>query len=111
MAKWLAGKALRPTVALVSTARRTQETWALVAPELGKVTKRDVAEIYEAPAERMLRGGRGCDGDAINCWDGDAPRTDVKGLRHPTCVRRSRRATVSGTARSRARQRGEPRWS
>lgn len=54
MAKWLAGKALKPTVALVSTARRTQETWGLIAPELGKVTKRDVAEIYDAPAERIL---------------------------------------------------------
>ena len=54
MAKWLAGKGLKPTVALVSTARRTQETWALVAPALGKVTKRDVAEIYAAPAERIL---------------------------------------------------------
>jgi phosphohistidine phosphatase len=54
MAKWLAGKGLKPTVALVSTAKRTQETWALAAPELGKITKRDVAEIYEAPAERIL---------------------------------------------------------
>jgi phosphohistidine phosphatase len=54
MAKWLAGKGLKPTVALVSTAKRTQETWALIAPELGKVTKRDVAEIYEAPAARIL---------------------------------------------------------
>ena len=54
MAKWLAGRGLKPTVALVSTARRTQETWALIAPELGKVTKRDVAEIYDAPAERIL---------------------------------------------------------
>lgn len=54
MAKWLAGKGLRPTLALVSTARRTQETWSLIAPDLGKVTKRDVAEIYEAPAERIL---------------------------------------------------------
>lgn len=54
MAKWLAGKGLKPTVALVSTARRTQETWALIAPELGKITKRDVGEIYEAPADRIL---------------------------------------------------------
>lgn len=54
MAKWLADKGLKPTVALVSTARRTQETWALIAPQLGKVTKRDIAEIYEAPAERIL---------------------------------------------------------
>src|SRR5690242_1439584 len=38
MAKWLLAKGLRPSVALVSTAKRTQETWALVAPELGKAT-------------------------------------------------------------------------
>ena len=54
MAKWLAGKGLKPSVALVSTAKRTQETWALAAPELGKVTRRDVGEIYEAPAARIL---------------------------------------------------------
>ena len=53
MAKWLVGKGLKPTVALVSTARRTQETWALVAPAFGKVTKRDAPAIYEAPAERI----------------------------------------------------------
>jgi phosphohistidine phosphatase len=54
MARWLAENGLKPTVALVSTARRAQETWALIAPQLGKVTKRDIAEIYEAPAERIL---------------------------------------------------------
>jgi phosphohistidine phosphatase len=54
MAKWLAASGSKPTVALVSTARRTQETWALVVPELGKITKRDVSEIYEAPAVRLL---------------------------------------------------------
>lgn len=54
MAKWLVSEGLKPSVALVSTAKRTQETWALVAPDLGKVTKRDVAEIYEAPSWRIL---------------------------------------------------------
>lgn len=54
MAKWLAAAGLKPTVALVSTARRTQETWTLIAPELAKVTKRDVGEIYEAPAGRIM---------------------------------------------------------
>ena len=54
MAKWLADRALKPTIALVSTARRTQETWTLIAPELGKVAKRDVREIYEAPASQIL---------------------------------------------------------
>lgn len=54
MAKWLARQGLVPSLALVSTARRTQETWALAAPELGGAEKRDVAAIYEAPAERLL---------------------------------------------------------
>ena len=54
MARWLAANGFKPSVALVSTSRRTQETWALVAPELGKVVRRDVAEIYEAPAGRIL---------------------------------------------------------
>ena len=54
MARWISGRGLKPTVALVSTARRTQETWSLAAPELGKVTKRDTAEIYEAPVGRIL---------------------------------------------------------
>ena len=54
MAKWLAGTGFKPTVALVSTARRTQETWSLAAPELGKIVKRDSAEIYEAPVGRIL---------------------------------------------------------
>jgi phosphohistidine phosphatase len=54
MAKWLSDSGLRPTVALVSTARRTQETWALIAPELGKIVRRDAAGIYEASAWRIL---------------------------------------------------------
>jgi phosphohistidine phosphatase len=54
MAKWLAGQRYKPTVALVSTARRTQETWSLAAPELGKIIKRDDAAIYEAPVGRIL---------------------------------------------------------
>lgn len=59
MAKWLSAQGLKPTVALVSTARRTQETWALIAPELGKVVKRDVAGIYEALADDILRAIHG----------------------------------------------------
>lgn len=54
MARWLSEKGLVPSLALVSTARRTQETWALAASELGAVPKRDEAAIYEAPAERLL---------------------------------------------------------
>lgn len=54
MAKWLASRGLKPTVALVSTARRTQETWSIAAPELGRITRRDVGAIYEAPAAQIL---------------------------------------------------------
>lgn len=54
MARWLAEKRLKPALALVSTARRAQETWELASQELGKVPKRDTAEIYEAPAARIL---------------------------------------------------------
>lgn len=54
MARWLSAKGFLPSLALVSTARRTQQTWTLAAPELGGVAKRDEAAIYEAPAERLL---------------------------------------------------------
>jgi phosphohistidine phosphatase len=54
MARYMAREALIPDLALVSTARRTQETWALVGAELpASIERRDVDEIYEAPAERL----------------------------------------------------------
>ena len=59
MAKWLASSGLKPSLALVSTAKRTQETWALLEPELGKITRRDVGEIYEAPASRIVEAIHG----------------------------------------------------
>lgn len=59
MARWLAAEGLQPSVALVSTARRTQETWTLAAPDLGKAQKRDVGAIYEAPASRILEAIHG----------------------------------------------------
>ncbi len=52
--RYIAREALIPDLALVSTARRTQETWALVGAELPvSVQRRNVDEIYEAPAERL----------------------------------------------------------
>ena len=54
MARWLVARGPGPALALVSTARRTQETWSLAAPLLGKVGKRDVAGLYEATAGRIL---------------------------------------------------------
>lgn len=59
MAQWLMANGLRPDLALVSTARRTQETWALAAPVLGKATKRDAASIYEASVDRLAALIRG----------------------------------------------------
>ncbi|MDP4024764.1 histidine phosphatase family protein [Methylobacterium sp. NEAU 140] len=50
----LAAEGLRPDLALVSAAARTRETWAALAPALGEPEMRAVAEIYEAPAERIL---------------------------------------------------------
>lgn len=55
MAEWLKRQGLTPSLALVSTARRTQETWQLASPILGGVPKRDEAGLYEAPAERLLK--------------------------------------------------------
>jgi phosphohistidine phosphatase len=61
MANWLVTEGLRPSLALVSTARRTQETWALAAAKLGAVVKRDAAEIYEATPARILDAIRAVD--------------------------------------------------
>ncbi len=51
---YMARERLFPDSALVSTARRTQETWKLVAKELpNPIPRRDVSELYEAPATRL----------------------------------------------------------
>jgi phosphohistidine phosphatase len=56
MGAYMVSAGLRPDFALVSSARRTQETWALVAPALGKpCSSRTVASIYEAEAEAILK--------------------------------------------------------
>ncbi|WP_258158830.1 histidine phosphatase family protein [Rhizobium sp. TH2] len=55
MGTWLAANGLVPDLALVSTARRAQQTWALAGPEFGKpVKKQDSDAIYEATAENIL---------------------------------------------------------
>ena len=49
--RYMADQRLVPDLAVVSTARRAQQTWALAAEALGKVIRRrDEARIYEAPA-------------------------------------------------------------
>lgn len=62
MGQYMARKGLVPDLALVSTARRTQESWALVGAELpDDIERRDVEEIYEAAAERIAAVIRGVD--------------------------------------------------
>ncbi|WP_411036495.1 SixA phosphatase family protein [Shinella sp. BYT-45] len=54
MGAHMAEAGLQPDFALVSSARRTQETWALVAPELEPCPCRTVSAIYEAEPEAIL---------------------------------------------------------
>ncbi|TCM79660.1 SixA phosphatase family protein [Rhodovulum steppense] len=55
IAEWLAERGHVPAEVVASTARRTVETWELMAPALGECTvmRRDPA-LYHAPAQRML---------------------------------------------------------
>ena len=59
MGAYLAEQGLVPDLALVSPARRTQETWQLVRRSFGGVPVRSEARIYEAPPERLLGVVRG----------------------------------------------------
>ena len=62
MGRYMAHQGLLPDLALVSTARRTQETWALAGAELpDDIARRDVGEIYEAAADRIAAVVRGVD--------------------------------------------------
>ncbi|MBM3083427.1 histidine phosphatase family protein [Chelatococcus daeguensis] len=55
MGRYLAGEHLVPDLAIVSTSKRTQETWALVAPAFAEeVPKRDERRIYEAKTDAIL---------------------------------------------------------
>lgn len=62
MGRYLKSEALIPDYAIVSAARRTKETWALVHAELGEQVPFHVAsEIYEATVEQLLAAIRGVD--------------------------------------------------
>jgi len=58
---WLAANGHIPAEVVASTARRTIETWELMAPSLGECTlmRRDPA-LYHAPPERMLEVLNNC---------------------------------------------------
>ena len=51
---WLKAKGYRPDQALVSTARRAQETWAGVVAAAGAAPTSYVPEIYHAAPETLL---------------------------------------------------------
>lgn len=51
---WLKDKGYRPDQALVSSARRTQETWAAIVAETGAAETRYLPELYHAAPETIL---------------------------------------------------------
>lgn len=51
---YIAREGLRPDLALVSPARRTQETWGALRPFLDGIREETVPSIYEAPSARIL---------------------------------------------------------
>ncbi|MET0529723.1 MAG: histidine phosphatase family protein, partial [Microvirga sp.] len=54
MGNYMRSEFLAPDLALVSPARRTQETWERVQPIIGEVQTRQDGRIYEAPVARLL---------------------------------------------------------
>jgi len=54
MGNYIKAEFLAPDLALVSPARRTQETWEIVHPIIGEVPSRHDGRIYEAPFARLL---------------------------------------------------------
>jgi phosphohistidine phosphatase len=63
MGAYLVDEDLRPDLALVSPARRTQETWHLLKESLGHVPARSEPRIYEAPPDRLLAVVNGVEPD------------------------------------------------
>jgi phosphohistidine phosphatase len=56
MAKHLRRQSVSPETVLCSSAKRSRETLALIAPALGRTTKIQVEdELYAAPAEALLQ--------------------------------------------------------
>ena len=55
IADYLVTKSLKPDLVLVSGARRTRETWAIVESRLTRTAEiRILRTLYDAPAERIL---------------------------------------------------------
>jgi phosphohistidine phosphatase len=62
---WLKDKGYRPERALVSSARRAQETWAGVVAVAGAAPTTYAPELYHATPEAMLGVLRQAEGDAL----------------------------------------------
>ncbi|WP_298958647.1 histidine phosphatase family protein [uncultured Methylobacterium sp.] len=74
MAAYLAENGLVPDHVMVSPARRTQETWALLRPSCPDAAVETVPGIYEAPARRLLDAVHGApDGAATLMLVGHNP--------------------------------------
>ena len=63
--EWLARQGYRPDLALVSSARRTQETWSGLVAEVGPAATTYLPELYHAGADALLEvlrraGDAGC---------------------------------------------------
>jgi len=54
IAGWLKSNRYRPDHALVSIARRTQETWSLIVEKIGGTPTTHVAELYQADTAAIL---------------------------------------------------------
>lgn len=55
MGRYMAEEGLRPDLAVVSTSRRTQETWELARPAFaGTIIQHDERRIYHASADAIL---------------------------------------------------------
>jgi phosphohistidine phosphatase len=64
MGRFMAGQGLRPDLVLVSTSRRTEETWARAAPAFaGNVPAVADRRLYEATPETLLTIIRQCASD------------------------------------------------
>lgn len=66
MGAYIARESLTPDHAMVSPARRTQETWELVRGELPETSVETVPSIYEAPAGRILDAIRSAPAEATS---------------------------------------------
>lgn len=72
---WLKDKGYLPEMALVSSARRTQETWAGVVAATGAAPTTYLPELYHAAPEAMLSMLRGAAGAGTLLMLGHQPGT------------------------------------